>query len=1171
MKVSVWRNSDINALPLASSNETLIKGETYGATPHHKCLTCNQGVKNCHGHWYRMNLPFPVVRPAFDLIINNILPRLCLHCGIKVKISPADLNVLITSYTLHNYQSEKYVSVVTRLRKENTSATKCKVCDSAPHGIKYINNIFSSNNKIIRHNVIYNLFRSIPFTHYPILGLVKTDLTNLFFESYPIAPLYLRSPNNYKNMILDSGITRGYLELITAISTMNVQEIQKAVTNLELSDSDIPKSSFGQSFIGKYTLFRSLINSYSGDNTMRNVLNANESSHPEVGYFCREYYTTMTSKLYFNKYTMNIINNLQKLNKIKYIKSGDRYLLPITTITLLPGDCIEALVGDLMYFGYHPRMISYRQPSLHKYSIVAQVAHYRNTSYHNSVSSTFSTTALPGINGDQDGDEFNSRLVSDIKSHYEHRYVMSPRVNMITDSTGSLAYGLIQVEVPMFIRLLMREGSKWYSDLLPENLKNAVFETDTNDEIMVGRKTSNLIKNIYQLSSPASGYKFFYNLVMRIKSALTSEGMCFMIKELYEARDIILSLVQERDKDITLMQSELNAISKMMPPSIEYVSKKLDEMIKKYNKRITDWYNTLDPKTNNYAIAIKAGNLKITTRMLAESLVMQNSETIIDPSQLYIGRRLGVYKRETCDVGGYGVITGSLFNGLDFKSLIHTAAAARKKVIITSIGTAVPGMISRNLMKSMEDMYINYSRYVVQYNRIIDHCYNYYKLNASDLFILKTSFGERLFPIDVPFILKNIDTLVPSGKQQLMQLSEQQTQIKLFASEILEEYHYSLGAVDLYIVEVLNDLLPQLTVNQLQYIFNTIRKKYKTGLPFGTPVGAHVATTIGEMITQSVISNFHSVKKGGEVIELAVEARNMDLIRFSASKKFHIVKIQGDVDSLQFIQRVTQYVSLDMLGYRLVNVQEQKSDYLITFSLVNNLISSFMLNESDVLDIVANELNNLQYINKAEVSYQSYNMITEISIKVRFESLVTKDVSMISLLVMYIRYFSKGNIECSVNVEKKTLSMNLSSLSVLGYFNTTQLSVSLSPQMADKQIGIIQSYQGLINEYYGSNMQKLAFRTLALFQVRYSKPLGIRKYPTIGQPVISKLSHQKTYYDLQKAAVLEESQLDSIPSSILLGTPVKIGTGYYEVSQDISIYMNSIVNEKLENVDNLIL
>lgn len=1157
LSIALWSNNDINQLQSIdlSGQSSVMKSNIFGATKSEKCSTCHQTTDVCQGHWRKLVLPEPIARPSCISLLNGIISKLCLHCGIKISISQQDYDVLSSAYPLSNFQTKTYQEVVARLRSQSDSATKCKRCGTASHKMKLVDGVFTDGTYSMKHSTIYNLLQSIPFFFYPIFSNVRVPLTDLFFEAYPLAPLYLRPSTDYNGMVVDSNISKLYQELLGKISSFNTSAIQRTINELELSDNPAPNSCFAWPFIGKYTLFRSLINSYSGNNTIRTVLNMNQSSDPDEGFFCREFYNLITSKIYYNSYTSNLIEKLK--SKIVYIKSGDRYISKSKPAVLEGGDYVELRVKDLISNGTFPTMISYRQPSLHKPSIVSQIIRYQPYSYSNGNSSTFSSTALPGLNGDQDGDEFNTRLVSTILAQYEHQFIMRPRANLINDSTGSLTYGLIQTEVLQFIKCLRRYGRRFYSDLLPHCLRDASFETDTGEEVMTSRKSRNLFKNVYQLSSPADGFKLFKGIVKRVKAHLGREKMAFMFREIYEAKSILQSIEDMKNVDVEILQQDMIKMAQLgMKVDAKFVSDRIAAMASSYEAAIKEWISKEDIMTNDYAL-ISYANLKVNPKMLSEALIMQKSETITNPSSYYLNRVSSCYQTNTLDLNGYGAITGSYFNGLEMKNLTHTFGPARKKLIITSIGTAIPGMISRNMMKTMEDMVINQFRFASHYNLIIDFNLNMYRLPTSQLYLIPTTKRkEMLFPIDLPFVMKNLHTLCLTSESNLPE-AKQRELIREFSAKIKDLYMLSLGCVDFYLEEVLSEL-PSLSNSKLLYIFKLIEDKYKLYPAVGEPIGAHISTTIGELLTQASLANFHAVRKGGEDITLDADANNINLISLRSSK---ILSITGDVNILKCIKRSLELVTFGDLDFTLV--KRSKNEVIFRLSLA--MMSKFLLTASDIEDIVVMNLNELSCVGESTVSVSVFKH--HLGVKISYKAIDER------AFFLMLRCFGKGvyNMSLSGSQSDGQLSMEVSKMPDLSSIDTTDLTIKLPIDIVSKHIGLAASYQSLLNNYSASGMQWLAYRSLALFQVRYNTPIGIKKYPTIGQPVISRVSHQRAYMDLQKAAIAREYQGSSVPSSILLGEPIRLGTGYFDIGVNITPYLAANGHKVSETTSGLIL
>lgn len=1158
MDISIWPNYNIESLESLnlSNGQITVKSNIFGATKDSKCQTCFLPFGACQGHWRKLELPQPIVRPSFTAMLNTLISKLCLHCGLKIPVTEEQEKILQSHYPFIAIQTKEYINVVRSIRTSSDNATKCKKCGTAPHKLKLSNGTFTDGSNIVSHETIFRLLNSIPLHYYPLFTNIKFPLTDMFFTAYPIAPLYIRSGVDFENLVIDSEITKRYQDMIAKLSSLNIPAIQRAIDQLEFNESAMPNSSFAKPFLGKYTLFRSLINSYTGDNSVRTVLSVHTTPSPDIGYFCREFYNLVAVKIYYNNYTHHLIESIK--SEALYAYSNGRHLRVKGPITLQGGDYIEVLARDGNKIGYRPNMISYRQPSLHKPSIIAQTILPRRFTYANGITNTLSIAALPGCNGDQDGDEFNSRMVSTVSSQYEHLMLMRPRMNLINDSTSSLTYGLIQVEVLQFIKLLKRHGRTVYSDLLPHCLRDAEFENINTDEVSATKKTTNLFKNVQQLSSPLDGWRLFVRLIKRVKNSLGREKMAFMLKEIDDARSFIRSMTEKRNNDMEILQRDIIKLSQDgLVVTDKLISDMLGAMIKDYEKSFKTWIEKEDILSNDYALITYAG-LKVNPKLLMELLLLQRSESIVDISNYYYRRPNAIYPISTLDLNGRGVITGCYFDGLEFKDLCHTFAPAGKKLIITSVMTALPGMISRNMSKTLEDTVIDYMKFVVTYGMVIDTCHNFYKLPTSQLFLIPTKNRKQmLFPLDLPFIMKNIHTLMPSNNSP-MTLEAQSNMIHTFAHHITNQYMYSFGCVHEYLIEVLSEL-PLLPKEVLQYIHNLIETKYKLYPAVGEPIGVHTATTIGEILTQSSLSNFHSVKKGGDEISLDADAINIGLIQYSRSKVDRVIKIKGSPDKLH-VQRVRlEAVSLEDLGYELIYQNTKKSrqiDAELKFSLRRKRLDDKYLTVADIEEMIAKQLDTLSYIVSASV--ETYVMKYHIGVTLKCR--VTNEEGY-RLLLISLSSIQKGYYRCSI--VNNTLLIEASDITFLASMDTTDMVISMQPQLIEASP--MMSHQSLLDNYSVAGISWLPYRTLAMFQTRYGFPIGIRKYDTVGQPVVSKLSHQKAFYDLQKAAAVREPQLSCVPGSILLNQPIKLGSGYFNISQDIGMYLKAETTKKQLN------
>ena len=1181
---------------------SLIKSETFGAITSKKCLTCAQYNDKCYGHWGRIVLSTPIVKPAFIRYLNTILPKLCLHCGIKIPIKPKDEEILSQHHFLDNNSSKNYKSLIRSLKSYNDNTSTCKRCNTPPHKYK-LTTVFSNQTTTVDHIIIYNLLKSIPYHYYPIISDIKTSFENLFFvNNYPIIPLYLRRSHDMyqKDIIIESSITKRYIELISIVSSNDVGKIQNAINELERNNEEVPNSYLSQVYLGKKSIFRNLINAYTGDHTVRVILNVNRQSDPDVGLMCRDFYNMISSIIYYNQFTHTLIMHLISLQKVVMIFSNGKYYNIKrnlkTPIKLNFGDYIECFLIDLLEVNYKANVISYRQPALHKGSIVGQVIGKNKTTAFNGHSNTLCTLVLAGLNGDQDGDEFGSRLITNPMSLYEHKYIIRPRNNIIYEGDGMMAYGMIQLELLTFLRLSFR--GKFYKSMMPLKLKDAEFKNISIDDVGFGKNTNTLFKNIIDHVSPAESFKLFTKIVKYIKLNIGLEQMSFSGDEIYNSREFHLKAKRDIIDDLTNVQIKFKN-----NPSLELLTTEMAKIVKKYTEHYAEWLNKQDLQSHNYALISYSG-LKMNPKFFMESILLQPSSKLSLSYEGYLNRSFPFYPSGTLDIGASGVIKNGYYFGLTMRDMTNVFAPAINKIVITSLLTALPGKISRDLVKTMEDLYIDELGFVISYGVIIDTCVNIYKMlnnqlymiplpkivvdyitnnannnnsykvnnkilekyldNYSHLFVRGiTVMKDISFPIDLDFVMKNMHTLLAPCTEKFITDKILTDRISEFSKYIKYNYFYSLGHIDIQynIILISYFLDKEITLSQLNYILNIIEKKHKLSPPVGYPIGMLTALVIGEHMTQATISNFHDVKKDGGDINLDSIDNNINYINLNLNKDDNIIIIKALTDrslkDLYLIKQRYEYCNLKLLDYRLINITSNNGMYQLIIELNKNKVIQYNLTLGLLESIIAYNLEEIIYIDQCSIecsitSTMNNSNVIEVIIQVNLNQ------RFLPIFLISLPYFSKGiYAENRFSISDKQLIM-IGDVELLSDYDTSEMSIKLTTEYSYKY-GTLQVFNMLMNNYAESKLKQNNFRLLSAFQCRFSKPVKVKKYNNNLQPLTSAITHTNNYYDMQNAALINQEQFNSINTSILFKRPIKMGTGFYETYIDLTPYLRSKV------------
>ena len=986
-------NEEISCLPITidynSDFARLIKSEAFGAVDD-KCLTCHNYEVKCQGHWGKVSISTPLIKPAFKTYIENVIGNFCFHCGLKIQITDEENNELLDK------TSKNRIQVINNLRSrlKTIRYTQCGNCSSPALNLKFNNDtgMFHQDKHNISIVYIYLLLKNIPRHYYTLFSNYKIGMENFFWETYfPIPPLFVRRDiSMFKGQNFLSNLTKNYIDFVSKISSYNTAYLQKKITEIEISKEITPSSSLCQSILGKRNFIRDQINGVRGDNVTRILLNCNASFKLETFIACRESYDLLDT-IIVNRFTISIVMRLFKENKIINFFSNDKlYKVGKKKLKVLFGDIVEINVSTSIEENIPVYVMVSRQPALHKGSICAMKLYKNSNNDTNSQSHTVSTFCLNGMNGDQDGDDLNTKQCKSIEAKYEQSQIMLPRYNLISEGSGTLAYGLIQTEVLALIKLSMMKLTQHQINQLTGkiNAKKSMslseilplFETFTTQDVTVGGSVNNVFKNVSDTISVKKAIKLFETTADICKNSFDIIPISISIKDFTENLKFHEEQqVYTKNELIRIIEDGHNE-----QDLLSYYKTSYKKLQNKLATKYSDLFSSLDPTTNGFALLAKSG-MKLNAKIYSE---------MEEPN--YLGRLLPSFYYNDTDPRNYGFIQNSLMFGLTLTDMANSFYSVNSKLVITTKGTAVSGKLGRDLVKCLEDISLNSLRFTISGKNIIDFCPNFFKVSNKDLYMLeinheeikkikednewnkaliesynivknsiisidgKSISKEISFPVNVPYILKT------SNK------SNNKLTLKIvidFVNDINLNYFFSflnVNTVKFVLLYFMKDLDGDYTK-----VFNALTHKLKHSSSGGDPVGMQAALTVSEIITQSTLSNFHATKKTGEEISLNTDANNVRNIYLKKEIINGIVIIQTknihDYQRLIDIKTRLEHVRLDMLNiiYSKEFISRTKTSITTKFIIQLTNLKNFHLNKFILELMFENHLSTMMYIDNS--------------------------------------------------------------------------------------------------------------------------------------------------------------------------------------------------------------
>jgi len=617
------------------------------------------------------------------------------------------------------------------------------------------------------------------------------------------------------------------------------------------------------------------------------------------------------------------------------------------TIDLKPGDTVHRhlIDGDVVLFN--------RQPSLHKASM--ECHRIRVLPY-----STFrlNVSATKPYNADFDGDEMNMHVPQSIAAAVELKYlasvlrqIVSPRTNspiiqIIQDTlTGSYRLSQDKVRIPEHIAMNImarmkkplsayrrkdREitGREVFSSTFPlMNLKSKIKVEDGQllsgimDSEAYGDTSKGMIHVIFNDFGPQRAGQFI-NEIQNIVTKYNlfsgfSVGPSDLIASI-ETSEFVKNRIQQAKEKVSQILSSVHDGSFLHEPNGktdgEELETKISNTISTANSEIMALVTKNIPNDNHLSQMVKSGakgkDINIVQMMALLGQQYVTGKRVQDSLQ---DRSLPHFPRYDDGMESRGFVESSFIGGiLPYEFFFH-AIAGREGLIDTAVKTSDSGYIQRKLVKTMEDLHVEYDGTVRGVNGAIiqfkyggdgiestcvekqeielglmtmEQIYRDFALAADDVTaVVKGDVTE--FPDMVDEILRDREVLI---KNVFRYVKSDNVVVPVHFGRIIQKYQnpYSVKTdlTPAYVVSELNKFCSQswishnrlfhimmrynfapkksiikmrLTKDMFDEMLKDIHFKYtKSNVHAGEMVGTLAAQSIGEPTTQLTLNTFHS-------------------------------------------------------------------------------------------------------------------------------------------------------------------------------------------------------------------------------------------------------------------------------------------------------------------------
>ncbi|GAB4824483.1 DNA-directed RNA polymerase III subunit 1, variant 2 [Ancistrocladus abbreviatus] len=281
----------------------------------------------------------------------------------------------------------------------------------------------------------------------------------------------------------------------------------------------------------------------------------------------------------------------------------------------------------------------------------------------------------------------------------------------------------------------------------------------------------------------------------------------------------------------------------------------------------------------------------------------------------FIDRSLPHFPRKSKTPAAKGFVASSFYSGLTATEFFFHTMGGREGLVDTAVKTADTGYMSRRLMKGLEDLAVYYDMTVRSSGgTIIQFCYGDDGMDPAQME------GAEGFPLDLERLRLKVEATCPAGKNAGLSPSELEEILQrrlpeydmisgegcseAFKEKLLEFFTVRLAKKNCRIAE-----------QQLQVFLDACNSRLRLKqIEAGTAIGAIGAQSIGEPGTQMTLKTFHFAGVASMNVTLGVP-RIKEII--NASKKISTPIITANLErdnDMGLAEAIKAHIEKTMLG-----------------------------------------------------------------------------------------------------------------------------------------------------------------------------------------------------------------------------------------------------------------
>lgn len=417
-------------------------------------------------------------------------------------------------------------------------------------------------------------------------------------------------------------------------------------------------------------------------------------------------------------------------------------------VTLRVGDIVERhlMDGDVVLLN--------RQPTLHKQSMMGHYVKVLLDERYDSFRVNVGVTQA--YNADFDGDEMNITVPQCIQTKIELEELSDVKYVMVSPETSYLCMGLkqdgvlgaycmtqdsVKIDGKTFMNLLttcdlpkkvhidknkIYSGHELFSCILPERINKFNNGQKKDPLISFGNlisgslrkayladgQSQNLIQLILDEYDANEARRFFDNAQRLVNSFLLFNGFSVGVGDTFISKELNKQVEELRTTE--MLKADILITSYENDPSImdaETFEATLQGTLNNVGNTAHSLVNNNLPVENRINIMSANGSGSKGSPSFTGQMIVFMGQQIFESGRIQKKaekRSLAYFPRDDDRASARGFITNCFLNGLSYSEFVFHNMTAREGLIDTAIKTADTGYTQRKLIKTMEDIHVNY-------------------------------------------------------------------------------------------------------------------------------------------------------------------------------------------------------------------------------------------------------------------------------------------------------------------------------------------------------------------------------------------------------------------------------------------------------------------------------